>query len=460
MAWHGACEGQARSCGHGLVATWPGRSVGDKSHGYLRCSHHRRDRACARSPSRSKTSPATSPTRRRPRSSASTPASRISFPTRRRRSRSPAACSANSRLTNTVQGDIQSASIGTFMAINGDGFFVVQKPSSITDNRPVFDGIDRYTRRGDFQPDKNGFLVNGAGYYLMGIPIDPTTGNLVGSVPQLLQFQNDFLPAQATTQIDYRANLASYPLTPGHDTNVPGSELLNPANFIGQSAGDARRSRRRSSASGGDLSADAAGGRDRHARSVRARHWRGCRQPSRSTAPPSPSLPATTAQVPPRSSNADQRGARSRRHRVDRCRQPPRAHHDRRATPTPSIVIGGGSTLGAAHGARPVGRHDQSHQPADAERGRGRADDRSSPFGVEPAAHHHLRHRRRPGLDPGRTRHRARQHYRRHGKRQRRERQHHRHGSSLTDTITVGGTANGAQFRHAHARPHCRRTRR
>jgi flagellar hook protein FlgE len=67
-----------------------------------------------------------------------------------------------------VQSDVQSNSIGTFMAINGDGFFVVSKPSSFTDNKPVFDGIDRYTRRGDFQPDKNGFLVNGAGYYLMG----------------------------------------------------------------------------------------------------------------------------------------------------------------------------------------------------------------------------------------------------------------------------------------------------
>ena len=49
----------------------------------------------------------------------------------------------------------------------------------------------------------------------MGIPVDPTTGNLVGSVPQVLKFQNDFLPAQPTTEIDYRANLASYPLTPG-----------------------------------------------------------------------------------------------------------------------------------------------------------------------------------------------------------------------------------------------------
>src|SRR5262245_6743393 len=138
---------------------------------------------------------------------------------------------ANSRATNTVQGDIQSASIGTFMAINGSGFFVVEKPASFTDNRPVFDGTNLYSRRGDFQPNKDGYLVNGAGYYLMGIPVDPTTGNLTGSVPQLLQFQNDFLPAQATSEIDYRANLASYPLTPKHDTSIPRSELLNPADF-------------------------------------------------------------------------------------------------------------------------------------------------------------------------------------------------------------------------------------
>src|SRR5437868_7607981 len=40
---------------------------------------------------------------------------------------------ANSRSTNTVQGDLQASSVGTFMAINGDGFFVVQKPSSFAD---------------------------------------------------------------------------------------------------------------------------------------------------------------------------------------------------------------------------------------------------------------------------------------------------------------------------------------
>ena len=139
---------------------------------------------------------------------------------------------AGSRSTNTIAGSVQSAAVSTYMAINGDGFFAVQKPGSSSDNTPIFDGVDRYTRRGDFSLDKNGYLVNGAGYYLEGVPIDPTTGNPSGSVPQVLRFQNDFLPSQATTKIDYRANLASYPLTNKHDTSVPGSELLRPADFI------------------------------------------------------------------------------------------------------------------------------------------------------------------------------------------------------------------------------------
>jgi flagellar hook protein FlgE len=139
--------------------------------------------------------------------------------------------STASRETNTVQGDVQSAAVSTYMAISGDGFFVVQKPGSFTDNSPVFNGVDNYTRRGDFTLDKNGYLVNGAGYYLEGIPIDPTTGNVTGSNPQVLKFGSDFLPAQPTTVVTYRANLARYPLTTKHDTSVPGSELLNVGDF-------------------------------------------------------------------------------------------------------------------------------------------------------------------------------------------------------------------------------------
>jgi flagellar hook protein FlgE len=118
---------------------------------------------------------------------------------------------ASSVATNTVQGTIQSTSVSTDMAINGDGWFVVAQPTGEVDNQPQFSGINDYTRAGDFQLNSGGYLVNGAGYYLMGIPIDPATGNPVGSSPQVLQFNNDFVPAQQTTAIQYQANLPSAP---------------------------------------------------------------------------------------------------------------------------------------------------------------------------------------------------------------------------------------------------------
>jgi flagellar hook protein FlgE len=127
---------------------------------------------------------------------------------------------ASSVGTNNVQGTIQSTSVSTNMAINGDGFFVVAQPTGFTDNQPVFSGVSDYTRAGDFQLNSNGNLVNSAGYYLMGIPVNGATGNPLGNVPQVLQFNNAFVPAQATTQIQYQANLPSQP-----------SALLNEASF-------------------------------------------------------------------------------------------------------------------------------------------------------------------------------------------------------------------------------------
>src|SRR5271156_3468696 len=103
--------------------------------------------------------------------------------------------------TITTQGTVSATTVATNMAINGDGFFSVMQPTSVVDNAPVFDGVTDYTRRGDFEVNANGNLVNGAGYYLMGVAVDPKTGNPVGNVPQVLQFQNNFIPAQATTAV-------------------------------------------------------------------------------------------------------------------------------------------------------------------------------------------------------------------------------------------------------------------
>ena len=145
---------------------------------------------------------------------------------------------ASSVATNTVQGSIQSTTVATDMAINGAGFFVVAKPTGLADNQPQFSGVDNYTRAGDFQMSSSGYLVNSAGYYLMGIPVDPTTGNPEGSVPQVLQFNNNFIPAQATTAISYNVNLPSTPtsgqIAPGNFANNPvaGAEILGTGGTI------------------------------------------------------------------------------------------------------------------------------------------------------------------------------------------------------------------------------------
>ncbi len=143
---------------------------------------------------------------------------------------------ASSLATVTVQGAIQAAQSGTNIAINGDGFFTVQNPTSFTGTTPNFDGVVSYTRRGDFQLNANGYLVNGAGYYLEGIPIDQTTGAPTGNVPAPLQFNNNLLPASATTQINYGINLPATPSTPSYNSAIPNSDLLNPADFTSRPA--------------------------------------------------------------------------------------------------------------------------------------------------------------------------------------------------------------------------------
>ncbi len=142
---------------------------------------------------------------------------------------------ASAQATITSQGTVSATQVATNMAISGAGFFNVQKPVGVVDNVPVFNGVTDYTRRGDFQLNANGNLVNGAGYYLLGVTVDPKTGNPIGNVPQVLQFQNNFIPAQATTKITYAANLPTLPATVASSTASAGTLTalggLNPADF-------------------------------------------------------------------------------------------------------------------------------------------------------------------------------------------------------------------------------------
>lgn len=144
----------------------------------------------------------------------------------------PGAVAANSRATNTTRGDIVAASNQTYMALNGSGFFVVEQKVGQVDSGAVFGGTDYYTRRGDFDFDKDGYLVNGAGYYLKGFAIDRNTGNVTGSVPEVIRLSNAFLPARATTSIEYALNLPELPEPPAYSAGNIGSELITAGDFM------------------------------------------------------------------------------------------------------------------------------------------------------------------------------------------------------------------------------------
>ena len=98
--------------------------------------------------------------------------------------------------SNTVSGTIQTSSVATNMAISGDGYFSVERPTAVgAGGQPSFAGATQeYTRRGDFQLDASGRLVNGDGNYLMEAPVD-ANGNPTTGAPQPLRFDAASLPS-------------------------------------------------------------------------------------------------------------------------------------------------------------------------------------------------------------------------------------------------------------------------
>lgn len=135
---------------------------------------------------------------------------------------------AFSRATNDVQGSLVSSTSGTSIAVSGSGFFAVSQQTGTSDGQPVFGGSTAYTRRGDFEFDRNGYLVNGAGYYLNGAALDPDTGNPVGSSGPI-KLARDFYPAAATTDITYKLNLPTKPQTANYEAGDASSWLRDPS---------------------------------------------------------------------------------------------------------------------------------------------------------------------------------------------------------------------------------------
>jgi len=128
---------------------------------------------------------------------------------------------ASARSTIGIQGSIEGSDVETYMGIKGNGFFVVGQKAGEVDGSTTFASGNAYTRRGDFSLDKEGYLVNGAGYYLAGLAVDSSTNNPIGDTPEILKIDKSPIAAEATTTISYNLNLPSEPdLTSGATDGV------------------------------------------------------------------------------------------------------------------------------------------------------------------------------------------------------------------------------------------------
>lgn len=136
---------------------------------------------------------------------------------------------AFSRGTTSQAGSITSTGEPTHFALNGEGFVAVRQRTDSGGSTPSFSAQMQFTRRGDFETDRDGYLVNGAGLVLAGYPIDPVTNSPKGSTPDVIKVAVGLSPARATTTLGYSANLPSKARTPAVAAKATTSDLWTDA---------------------------------------------------------------------------------------------------------------------------------------------------------------------------------------------------------------------------------------
>jgi flagellar hook protein FlgE len=97
-----------------------------------------------------------------------------------------------------TQGSVTATGVPTDVAIQGDGFFVVQKG-----------GVTSYTRAGDFSVDKNNFLITSDGQQVLGYPAVNGVVNPGGGIGPLQLGAGTISPPTVTSTVSITTNLNS-----------------------------------------------------------------------------------------------------------------------------------------------------------------------------------------------------------------------------------------------------------
>ena len=121
--------------------------------------------------------------------------------------------SVSSMACSFTQGTLVTTGVGTDLAINGKGFFIVEDASS----EEQF-----YTRGGNFHLDKSGYFVNPNGFQVQGYLYDVTGTNLIETLSDIIVDQTAMIPPGVTSEVDMVLNLDSGETATTFDITDPG----------------------------------------------------------------------------------------------------------------------------------------------------------------------------------------------------------------------------------------------
>lgn len=108
-------------------------------------------------------------------------------------------------------------------------FLVCRQNGMTPRGEPLF-GEARASSDDNLALSEDGYLINGDGLFLLGMPLDEE-GRAAGRAPEVVRLDTAGLDTMPTARILYRANLPSYPMTANADFDVAGSELLDKTLF-------------------------------------------------------------------------------------------------------------------------------------------------------------------------------------------------------------------------------------
>lgn len=110
-----------------------------------------------------------------------------------------------------------------------DIFLVCEQSGATKSGEPIF-GRAFASDDEDLALSEDGYLINAAGQFLLGLPLDEN-GKSAGREPKIVRLDASGIETTGTSRVTYRANLPSYPLTASADFDTDKSELLDKTNL-------------------------------------------------------------------------------------------------------------------------------------------------------------------------------------------------------------------------------------